>query len=69
MQAYEFKTVVNNGLIQIPERLSDKNLSQVRVILLAETVKNLSVPRKNKFTAMRLKTKGLTFSREEANER
>ena len=69
MQAYEFNTVVRNGLIHIPEQLSDKQFSNVRVILLADSVKKVSEPRKNKFIAMRLKTKGFTFNREEIHER
>jgi len=69
MQAYEFNTVVRDGLIHIPEQLSDKQFSNVRVILLADSVKKISEPRKNKFTAMRLKTKGFTFNREEIHER
>ncbi len=35
MQAYEFNTVVRNGIIHIPEQFSDKQLSEVRVILLS----------------------------------
>jgi len=69
MQAYEFKTVVRNGLIHIPEQLVDEDLSNVRVILLTDAVKKVSTPRNNKFTAMRLKTKGFTFNREEIHER
>ena len=69
MQAYEFKTVVRDGLIHVPEQLVDENLSNVRVILLTESVKKVSAPRNNKFTAMRLKTKGFTFNREEIHER
>ena len=69
MQAYEFKTVVRDGLIHIPEQLYDEKLSNVRVILLADTAKKDYEPRKNKFTAMRLKTKGFTFNREKIHER
>ena len=69
MQAYEFNTVVRDGLIHIPDRLFDKQLSNVRVILLADSVKKFSEPRENKFTAMRLKTRGFTFNREEIHER
>ena len=69
MQAYEFNTVVRNGLIHIPEQLTNKKLSNVRVILLSDSVKKVSTPGKNKFTAMRLKTKGFTFNREEIHER
>ena len=69
MQAYEFNTVVRNGLIHVPEQLTNKKLSNVRVILLSDSVKKVSAPGKNKFTAMRLKTKGFTFNREEIHER
>jgi len=69
MQAYEFNTVVRDGIIHIPKQFSDKQLLNVRVILLADSAKKVYEPRKNKFTAMRLKTKGFTFNREEANER
>ena len=69
MQAYEFNTVVRDGIIHIPKQFSDRQLSNVRVILLTDSVKKVSEPRKNKFTAMRLKTKGFTFNREEAHER
>ena len=69
MQAYEFKTVVRNGGIRIPEQLSNEKLSNVKVILLADSVKKVSEPRTSRFTAMRLKTKGFTFNREEIHER
>ena len=69
MQAYEFKAVVRNGLIHIPEELADEKLSDVRVILLADSVRKVSKSHENKFTAMRLKTKGFTFNREEIHER
>jgi len=69
MQAYEFNTVVRDGIIHVPKQLSEEKLSWVKVILLAESAKKISVPPRNKFTAMRLKTKGFTFNREEAHER
>ena len=69
MQAYEFNAVVRDGLIHIPERLAEENLSNVKVILLADAVKKDSESCKNRFTAMRLKTKGFTFNRDEINER
>jgi len=69
MQAFEFSTVVHNGIINIPKQFSEENLSRVRVIILADTVKKVSESHKNKFTAMRLKTKGFIFNREETHER
>jgi hypothetical protein len=63
------ETLYHNGLIQIPEQLANENISNVRVILLADTAKKVSEPRKSKFSAMRLKTKGFTFNREDLQER
>ena len=69
MQAYEFNTVVRDGIIHIPKQFSNENLSWVRVILLSDRAKKDSESPKIKFTAMHLKTKGFTFNREEAYER
>ena len=69
MRAYEFSTVVHDGIIHVPKQFTDKRLLNVRVILLTDLEKKATVPRKNKFTAMRLKTKDFTFNREEVHER
>ena len=72
MQAYEFNTVIHNGVIHIPEHLYNKQLSRVKVILLSESdsnSENVIAPYKKKFSAMKLKTAGFTFNREEAHER
>jgi hypothetical protein len=69
MKAYEFDTVVKNGVINIPKKYLDKQLSYIRVIVLSKSDEVLSVKKERKFSAMRLKTKGFTFNREEANER
>ena len=69
MRAYEFNTVVRDGVIHIPKQFSEEKLSWVKVILLAGSAQKISDPRRNKFTAMRLKTKGFTFNREEVYER
>ena len=69
MQAYEFHTVVRDGIIHLPKQFSDEKLSRVRVILLADPVKKVFAQRKNKFSTMRLKTQGFTFNREETHER
>jgi uncharacterized membrane protein len=70
MQAYEFNTVVREGMIRIPEQYRNKLLSPVRVILLSNATKpNITAAGNKKFTAMKLQTKGFTFNREEANER
>jgi hypothetical protein len=71
MQAYEFNTIVQEGMIRIPEQYQDKLLSpsSVRVILLSNATESNISPGNKKFTAMKLHTKGFTFNREEANER
>jgi hypothetical protein len=69
MEAYEFNTIVQNGLIRIPKQLSDKNISWVKVILLSDEGNHAVALGRTKFSAMRLKTKGFTFNREEAHER
>jgi hypothetical protein len=68
MQAFEFDTEVREGVIRIPEQYRKVGLSpSVRVIILPSSTKNADNP--PKFTAMKLKTKGLSFTREEANAR
>jgi len=69
MKAYEFDTVVKDGVINIPKKYLDKQLSYIRVIVLSKSDEVLSGKKERKFSAMRLKTKGFTFNREEANER
>jgi hypothetical protein len=69
MEAYEFNTIVQNGVIRIPKQLSDKNISYVKVILLSDKKSHTVAPGRKKFSAMRLKTKGFTFNREEMHER
>ena len=67
MQAYEFSTVVDGGIIQIPEEYKGKISSPVKVIILSEGIKDNSHGKK--FSAIKLKTKNYKFNREEANER
>ncbi|MDR3350613.1 MAG: hypothetical protein LBN98_03050 [Prevotellaceae bacterium] len=69
MQAYEFNTVIHEGMIRVPEQYQGKLLSPVRVILLSNTTEPKVGTDNKKFTAMKLQTKGFTFNREEANER
>ena len=67
MQAYEFDSTIDNGVIHIPERYRDKMPSNVKVIVLAREEQPKA--RDKKFSAIRLQTKGFQFNREEANER
>ena len=67
LQAYEFNSTINNGIINIPEQYRDKMPSTVKVIVLAHDKQTKAEDKK--FSAIRLKTKGFRFNREEANER
>ncbi len=73
MQAIEFSEQLYDGIIKLPSQFQDWNNRQVRVILLAEKIKQ-TLPKtiekdSYSFNAVSLKTKGFRFNREEANER
>ncbi|MCP4105112.1 MAG: hypothetical protein GY749_06190 [Desulfobacteraceae bacterium] len=70
MQAFEFMTKINNGMIKVPEISGLKPEHEVKVILLV----NLTEPEDcekadQNFQAVKIKTKGFRFNREEAHER
>jgi hypothetical protein len=67
MQAYEFTSVVKNGIIHIPEQYQAKLPGQIKVILLAP--ESTPSQKEKQFTAITLKTTGFKFNRDEANER
>ncbi len=71
MQAVEFETQIEEGIIKVPSQFLQKSSGSVKVILLYEeknqeqsVAQNTSI-----FDQFRLKTKGSHFNREEANER
>ena len=67
MHAIEFETQAHNGIVQIPEQYLAWKNKVVKVILLdSETKKTLN---SIQFNAVKLKTKGYHFNRDEANER
>ncbi|MDR2481256.1 MAG: hypothetical protein LBD07_03065 [Spirochaetaceae bacterium] len=69
MRTYEFNSVVeDNGIIRIPEQYLHGISSPVKVIVLADDDVRDSGKRKH-FSAMKIRTKGFTFNRDEANER
>lgn len=68
MKAIEFKAKAEKGIIEIPEKYKNKLDHEVRVIILLEDKENEYVSRHG-FTAVKIKTKGFRFNREEANER
>ena len=67
MQAYEFSSIVEEGVIKIPEEYKEKISSPVKVIILSDGKRD-TVKRK-KFSAIKLNTRNYKFSREEANAR
>jgi hypothetical protein len=67
MQAVEFETRVENGVIPIPFQYKDSVTDNVRVIVLSET--NMGKPKKKKIYSIGIDMSGYKFDREEANER
>jgi len=66
MHAIEFETQAHNGIVQIPEQYLAWKNKRVKVILLdsatKQTIKTI------RFNAVKIKTKGYYFNRDEANE-
>jgi hypothetical protein len=67
MQAYEFNSVVEDGIIHIPDEYKNIISSPVKVIILAEN--EFKPNGKKRFSAIKLKTKDFKFDRDVANER
>ena len=73
MEAIEFKTILNNGMVVIPTQYSSQwEGKTIRVIVLDES-EPLSEPvdksKKMMFKAISLNTQEFDFNREEANAR
>ena len=70
MQAIEFLTQAEDGIIKIPKKHIKNFNRKIRVIILAEEepAKKKSI-KKGHFSAIKIKTKGFKFNREEAKER
>ena len=75
MQAYEFYTKPEGGIIQIPERYKNQITDNILVIILEKkplvfTPKEANARKKTDLLSPpSLKTKDWVFNREEANER
>lgn len=70
MHAIEFVTDAKNGVIQIPKKYLKQLKKHMRVIILVEEEeKKVKTFPKKGLTSLKIKTKGLSFSRDEANER
>ena len=70
MQAFEFTSVTENGVIPIPELYRNKITDAVRVIVLTQDAKKERGTKKQKtFHNIGIDMSGFKFNREEANER
>jgi hypothetical protein len=69
MQAIEFDSVIENGIIRVPEQYREIISSPVRGIVLTDEVISHSERKKVSFDAISIDTKGFKFDREEANAR
>jgi hypothetical protein len=67
MYAIEFQAQAHEGLVQIPARYAAWKNKRVKVILLEPEIEHSVQP--VQFNAVKLRTKGYRFDREEANER
>jgi hypothetical protein len=67
MIAYEFSAKPKDGLIKLPEELSEFN-QELRFIALTKSI-GKSVEKVAEFKAISLNTKGFRFNRDEVNER
>ena len=71
MQAVEFETQIEGGIIKVPSKYLQKSKGSVKVILLYEEKNQEQSVEQNTsiFDQVHLKTQGFRFNREEANER
>jgi hypothetical protein len=69
MQAIEFHSIVNNGVIPIPEQYKDKILNSVKVIVFPTDTKQAKGKKKTPFHCIGIDMTGFKFDREEVNER
>ena len=69
MEAIEFKTILHNGTVVIPQEYSSRwEGKAIRVIVLDES-ETVEKPKKMMFKAISLNTAKFDFNREEANAR
>lgn len=69
MQAIEFSSKAHDGVIDLPTGLESWNGRAVKVILLADELPGEAGKAVPNFSAAKLKTRGFSFDREEANAR
>lgn len=69
MQAIEFVTTKEKGMIKIPKEYLDLLNNEFRVIILVDPIKKKKQTKKKLFSSVKIDTKGFKFNRDEANER
>jgi hypothetical protein len=69
MQAIEFSSIVNNGVIPIPEQYQDKIFDSVKVIVFPGKTKQAQGEKKEAFHCIGIDMTGFQFDREAANAR
>jgi hypothetical protein len=70
MKAIEFTTTAKDGIIEIPKKYHAELHDEFRVIILQENSSVKKLPgKKHVLSAVKIKTKGFKFNREEANAR
>jgi len=75
--AIQFETIIESGIIRVPEQFIKKIPKSVKVTLTPVSSSNIIVGARSKagtlssddFSALKIDTQGWQFSREEANER
>ena len=65
MQTYTFDTIIQNGIIPIPDEYKNITDGEVKITIQKED----SIFKKRTYKAIELDTKNFTFSREESNAR
>lgn len=70
MQAIEFIAKAQKGSIKVPKEYQEQLQDQFRVIILQDAiVPKKSTSKKRTLNAVKIKTKGFKFNRDEANAR
>jgi hypothetical protein len=71
MEAIEFVAKAEKGSIKIPKEYQEQLHDQFRVIILQETSapEKKAARKKRTLSAVKIKTKGFKFNRDEANAR
>jgi len=67
LQTYTFDSIIQNGIIPIPEEYSNIAVGEVKITIQKE---EHDLPKNNKtYNAIELDTRNFTFDREESNVR